>query len=292
MKGFSVVENQMGWTAVRVHYSCDEAKNPDSPSGQKWLDDIRRTFTDENQFQQEMELSFWVATGQRVYPEFQESTHCQPLTHRPRKVIYRAWDFGWHTPACVIAQVDGQDRLCVLHEVIGHEQTTRQFAHLVIDRCAQWYPNHTAGFQDFCDPAGQQRRSTAEGNEIRDVEVLNTFGIHPKWAWGWTRKDGRSLIHQLLTQRADGTPGFYVDGSQCPVLLQGFLGKHVYPGRRDGQATDEPDEANHPWADAQACLRYLATGLYSTLGLRRESRHPVMSTPVDFHGYGTKKRPA
>jgi len=160
-----------------------------------------------------LELSFWIAAGQRVYPEFRETLHCDALEHRARKVIYRAWDFGWHAPACLVAQIDTKDRLLVLREVVGHEQTTRQFAESVLERCAGWYPQHAAGFQDFCDPAGQQRNSTAEASEIRDVEILNTLGIYPRWDYGWSRKDGRSLVHQLLVQRIDGETALVTVGS-------------------------------------------------------------------------------
>ena len=287
MRGFSVTENEMDFSAVRLHYSADPAKSPDTDEGVKWLERAHRLLPDESRWQQEMEISFWVSKGQRVYPEFRESLHCEPLEHRTRKVIYRAWDFGWHAPACLVAQIDTKDRLIILREIVGHEQTTQQFAEQVLERCAGWYPQHAAGFQDFCDPAGQQRNSTAEASEVRDVEILNKLGIYPTWQYGWNRKHGRSLIHQLLVQRIDGTASILVDGPKCPILLQGFLGKYVYPPKKDGQAHDEPEEGNHPWADAQACLRYLATGLYSTLGLRRETARQEPERPISYHGYGT-----
>jgi len=292
MNSFTVTTNAMDFCAVRVHYSCDPSKDPNTEEGAKWLENIRRLFPDDNNFNQEMEISFWSASGQRVYPEFREALHVEPLSTRARKVVYRAWDFGWHAPACLVAQIDPKDRLCLLHEVVGHEQTTRQFAALVLDRCAAWYPQHTAGFQDFCDPAGQQRTPTAEGSEIRDVEILTTLGIFPSWEYGWSRKDGRGLVHQLLVQRADDSVGMLVDAAQCPTLVQGFLGKYVYPPRKDGQVRDEPDETNHPWADVHACLRYLTTGLYSALGLRRHAQAtaPPRPTPA-WTGYGTPRRP-
>jgi len=238
-----------------------------------------------------MELNFWVATGQRVYPEFREEFHCVPLIHRPRKTIYRAWDFGWHAPACLIAQIDTKDRLMILAEVIGHELTTKQFAPIVLDRCAELFGAHTAGYEDFCDPAGQQRRSTAESSEIQDVKILNSFGIYPTWQWGWSRRDGRALVHALLAERSDGSPSLVVNSGQCPALVQGFLGKYVYPPSRDGRANDEPDEGNHPWSDVHAGLRYLATGLYTMLGLRRPGRSQQTDHgPVNYQGYGSPLR--
>src|SRR5204862_3461974 len=104
---------------------------------------------------------------------------------------------------------------------------------------------------------------------------------------GWSRKDGRSLIHQLLRERTDGTPGLYVDGAGCPIVLQAFLGKFCFPETRNG-VRDEPDEGLHPWADVQAALRYMCTGLYSALGLRRFHHQPVIdAVKMTYHGYGS-----
>lgn len=295
MSGYSSNTNALGIRAIRVHYSAASDKNVFSTDptiaakAQEWYDNARRIYPDPNQFAQEMEINWWMAAGTRVYPEFSESLHCADLDgFRERKVIYRAWDFGWHAPACLIAQIDSRDRLVILKEIVGKEKITKEFAQQVIRQCAQWFPEHTAGFQDFCDPAGQKVSANAsEHSEVRDVEVLNGLGIHPSWEYGWSRKDGRSLVHQLLQLRVDHTPSVYVNAAACPVLLQGFLGKYVYPARKGGTAHDEPDENSHPWADAHAALRYLATGLYSALGLRRAKAHAAPTQRVAHHGYGT-----
>lgn len=290
MSGFSSFDNALGFHAVRLHYSADPTKDPRTEGGSLWLERMRRMYPDPAQFQQEFELNWWIAAGTRVYPEFSETLHTADLDgFRARKVIYRSWDFGYHAPCVLVAQLDSKDRLVLLKEIVGKAQTTRAFAQDVIRACATWFPDHTAGYEDFCDPAGQQVSANAtERSEARDVEVLQALGVHPSWAWGWSRKDGRSLVHQLLVLRLDGTPSLYVNAVGCPVLVQGFLGKYVYPAKKGGQAAhDEPDESLHPWADVQAALRYLATGLFTQLGLRKGSGRVAAPTRVNFHGYGT-----
>jgi hypothetical protein len=292
VKGLSISENALDFTVIRLHYSADPAKDPATEAGLKWYETTKRLFPDPIKWEQEFEINWWVAAGTRVYPEFNESQHCLDVDgYRARKPIYRAWDFGWHAPACLIAQIDSKDRLVILKEVVGNQETTRDFAKKVIEKCSAWFPAH-GQYRDFCDPAGQMHNSTAsEKSEARDVEILQNLGIHPSWEWGWNRKDGRSLVHQLLVLRIDGTPGLYVVPSGAPVLLQGFLGKYVYPPKKGGTAHDEPDEGNHPWSDIHACLRYLCTGLYSSLGLRRPGAQPLSApAEVAYHGYGTPKR--
>jgi hypothetical protein len=280
MQGLDIRQNEMNWTAVRLHYSADPSKDA------KWFDEARRFFPDENQWQAEFEVNWFVTQGTRVFPEFSETMHTRPVEWRRRKVVYRAWDFGWHAPACLLGQIDEKDRLVLQHEVIGREETTRDFAIKVIQRCAEWYPMNGPGFVDYCDPAGQQAQPAAEKSEVRDVEVLQTLGITPSWEHGWARKDGRALIHQLLRVRSDGTPGLFVDAPGCPILLQAFLGKFCFPESRDGRVAEEPDERLHPWSDIMASLRYLVTGLHPALGLTRYRSTPVAQKKVNYHGYG------
>ena len=300
MRGFQLSENALNFSVVRLHYTADPEHDPGHQDekvrdrAQRWLDLQRSLWPDPNDWSREMEINFFVAAGRRVFPQFTEETHgviTSPL-HR-RRVLYRGWDFGWHSPCCLIAQIDGKDRLIVLKEVVGSQQTTRDFAQSVIDKCAQWFPQHTAGFEDFCDPAGQQVQSIeSEKSERRDIEVLNGLGIFPKYEHGWSRKDGRSLVHQLLRIRNDRTPSLYIDPAGCQVLVRAFLGGYCFPETKDGKIHEEPDDKIHPWSDVIAALRYLVTGLHGRLGLRRLSHLPKLPVEdaVDYHGYGLPVR--
>lgn len=302
MRGLTITENPMGITAVRLHYSADPSKDPDNPNPElaeralEWLNQQKSLWPDPNDFEREFEINFFIGKGSRVFPQFSQTYHARPIQVNRRKVVYRSWDFGWITPACLIAQVDTHERLCVLRELVGLKKTTKDFAQDVLKKCGEWFPLHSAGFEDFCDPAGQHTRAIeSEKSEKRDVEILAGLGIHPRYEYGWSRKDGRSLVHQLLALRADGTPGLYVDGDACPITLQAFLGRYVYPTRKDGKTAEDPDDDTHPWADVMGALRYLVTGLKNKLGLRALGRISYLQTApaaldVGFHGYGTVKR--
>ena len=303
VSGYSASDNAMNFRAIRLHYSCLDDRNPFHPDplvaarGQEWLDNQKRQWPDPNDFAREFEISFFSGQGARVFPQFTVALHTAPLIFNPRRIVYRGWDFGWHAPVCLFAQVDAKDRLVILHEIVGSQQTTQHFAGKVIQRSNEWFPNHPGGFEDFCDPAGQQVRAMEnERNEKRDTEVLQGLGIYPKYQWGWSRKDGRSLVHQLLNIRSDGTPSLYVDEAACSLLCQSFLGRYVYPEKQDGSHDDEPDDRTHPWADVQAALRYLVIGLHPKLGvarfaMARSSRFVNMEPRANAtHGYGTPIR--
>jgi len=253
---FTEFRNALGFWAIRWHYAADPEKNPQSSNpaqaakAQQWLAAMHDSYPDPNDFAREMEINWSAGYGARVFPAFTSTHHAVGQTLRKHKVIYRGWDFGWITPACLWAQIDGEGRLCVLKELVGAKQTTHDFAGDVLQRGAEWYPNHAAGFEDFCDPAGQQVKSLeSEHNERRDVEVLAGLGIHAGFEYGWSRKDARTLIHRLLELRKDGTPSLLVDPAGCPLLTQAFLGRYVYPMTKDGRQKPDPDDDSHPWAD-------------------------------------------
>ncbi len=300
MDPFLVTTNPMGIVALRLHYRADPAKddsNPDSEVAERagaWLHSQRVAYPDPNDFEREFEINWNAGHGSRVFPQFSETYHVRPLLTNHHRVVYRGWDFGWHAPCCLFAQIDGKGRLCLLRELVGARQTTSDFAQAVLRRSGEWFPNHAAGFEDFCDPAGQQVKSIeSERSERRDTEILAGLGIPARYQHGWSRKDGRALVHQTLTLRTDGTPTLYVDGGACPTLTQAFLGRYVYPETKDGGVRDEPDDDTHPWADVMAALRYLLTGMSHKLDLVRWDRRPVMDLPraeLTYHGYGSPKR--
>lgn len=299
-RGLTTTTNPMGFRAIRLHYTADPQKDPlhsDPEVAERageWLDAQRKIYPDPNDWDQEMEVSFWVSKGRRVYPQFRHEIHCRSITLSDRRLMYRAWDFGWHTPVCLVGQSDGKDRLLIGREIVGREQTTFDFAKDVVRRCAEWYPYSAAGYEDFCDPAGQQVKSIEnERNERRDIDILVGLGIHPRYEWGWSRKDGRTLVHRLLSLRTDHTPGLYVDAERCPLTAQAFLGRYVYPQTRDGKTAEDPDDKTHPWADVMAAVRYLVTGLHKKIGLQhfRIGSAPPPPTPPTHVGYGTPRRP-
>lgn len=251
-------------------------------------------YTDPNVWEVEQEINFDVGAGSRVFPQFTYDHHVKPLQPNLRKVIYRSWDFGWHCPVALFGQIDQKDRLLLLREVVGTHLTTREFAQEVIKKANEWFPNHQPGYEDYCDPAGQQVKSLeSDKNEIRDTEVLAGLGIYPNYQWGWSKKDGRSLIHQLLNVRNDGTASLIVDSEGCPTLARSFLGQYVYPVTQDGRVKEEPDDQTHPWADVMAAIRYLVIGLHGKLGVARFQMGQVsnfLDMSSDTHGYGSRIR--
>ena len=71
--------------------------------------DARKSYPDPNDWEREMEINFFVGKGTRVFPQFTETIHAQPrIEYEPFKIIFRACDFGWHCPVCLVILVDNK----------------------------------------------------------------------------------------------------------------------------------------------------------------------------------------
>src|SRR3990167_5193916 len=134
MEPFLVTTNPMGITAVRLHYRSDPDKNPDAPDPEtaeraaQWLHAQRIAYPDPNDFEREFECNWNAGHGARVFPQFSEAYHVRGLILNRRRVVFRAWDFGWWSPCCLFAQIDAKGRLCLIRELVGARQTTADFA--------------------------------------------------------------------------------------------------------------------------------------------------------------------
>lgn len=74
MRGISTRMTSIGWHVIRLHYSADEAKDPATPEGRKWLKESKTGMSDAR-WRKEFEIDYGAMGGQLVFPEFDESVH-------------------------------------------------------------------------------------------------------------------------------------------------------------------------------------------------------------------------
>jgi hypothetical protein len=100
VKGLSKRTTKLGFNVLRLHYSCDPEKDPDTPAGKIWYDEARRGMSDAR-FRQEYELDYGALGGQLVFPDFEETIHVRPpkfpLT-RETSTVWLACDPHPRTP--------------------------------------------------------------------------------------------------------------------------------------------------------------------------------------------------
>jgi hypothetical protein len=74
MIGIAKRTTKLGFHVLRLHYTADPDKNPDTLAGKKWFDEARRGMSDAR-FRQEYEIDYGAMGGQLVFPEFEETLH-------------------------------------------------------------------------------------------------------------------------------------------------------------------------------------------------------------------------
>ena len=77
MKGIAKRTTKLGFNILRLHFSCDPDKDPETEAGKRWYDDARRGMSDAR-WRQEFEIDYGALGGQRVFPEFEETLHVVP----------------------------------------------------------------------------------------------------------------------------------------------------------------------------------------------------------------------
>jgi hypothetical protein len=77
-KGVSTRITSIGYNVMRLHYSADPDKDPATETGRRWLEHAKTGMSDAR-WRKEFEIDYGALGGQRVFPEFEETTHVVDL---------------------------------------------------------------------------------------------------------------------------------------------------------------------------------------------------------------------
>lgn len=77
MQGISTRKTKLGWNVIRIHYSADPDKNPNTAAGAAWLASAKSGLSDAR-WRKEYEIDYGALGGQLVFPMFDESIHVVP----------------------------------------------------------------------------------------------------------------------------------------------------------------------------------------------------------------------
>ena len=199
----------------------------------------------------------FIKSGKPVYPEYNDNIHCSEKADYTKGLkVYRGWDFGL-TPACVFSQITQDGRWITFDEMVSDSIGIDRFSDVVLEHVSGQYPNAT--FEDYGDPAGEQRSPTDEKtcfDILHGKGVMITSGEQtPSLRIESVKKPLRTLIN--------GLPQLQIH-PRCKVLRRGYQGRYEFKRLKiSGAETryhDAPDknEYSHPH-DAN---QYVATRLF------------------------------
>lgn len=198
--------------------------------------------------------------GSPVFKDFRADIHInRAIVFNPYSTLLRFWDFGYHRPACVFAQLTPFGNLQVLAEILGHEEEVEPFASRVTALTNVKFPH--VDVRDYGDPAVKQQKDT--GNALAK---LHQAGIQILYRYSKI-EEGVSLIRKLLSRHVNGAPMIQIHPS-CTVLIDALKGG--YHLDKDGQTPKKDGFYDH-MADA---FRYGIVNLFAGK-LARENTHDL-----------------
>jgi hypothetical protein len=167
-------------------------------------------------------------TGTPVYQGvFDRRIHVasENLVFNPELPMQRSWDFGYKRPAVVIAQDDPyKNRINVFYSSMGNQEWLSTFAERILRYCDKNFPD--AVWNDYCDPAGEQRKSTG----LSDVATLNQLMVYPQFKR--TRISyGLDIIKNnlmVLSNHEDKLPVLQFDPDYAALLIDGLEYGYTY----------------------------------------------------------------
>jgi hypothetical protein len=258
--GMSVQKTAKGVTVIHLDYWADPTKDA------KWAQSIRDIMPTETRWRIEYMRDWETVPGEAFYAEFQEnqSRYVHTLPRLINAPVYRGWDFGRRTPACVWLQYSPvTGRVWVVREILPVGLDIYSFRNLVMYlsgerergfldrnpsalkwlealeadphtpeslRVTPWFHHTPTAPISFIDYAGHEANQAGDANtstvHVTRAQILGAEGISLQVHYT-TTKAKTDQFRRLLQNLPDGRPGLYFDPS-CKLLIKGFAGGITY----------------------------------------------------------------
>lgn len=196
----------------------------------------------------------YIQDGKPVYPEYNDTLHCQPCTPLPGVVIARGWDYGL-TPSCVFTQLSTSGQWLILDELVSDNMAIDEFGDQVIGHSARHY--HGYKFEDYGDPAGHQRSQT-DAKTCAQILRGKNIDVQPGDQDLSMRLE--SVKRPLRLLRA-GKPVLQID-PKCKMLRRGFGGRYRYRRMQTSQERYSDVPEKNDYSHPHDALQYVATRLF------------------------------
>lgn len=211
----------------QLHYTANPLKRSED-----WRKSTASNLT-RAKFMQEYEITWETWSGKPIYPDFNKRIHSTETPLEPERglPLLRGWDFGL-TPACIVAQLQGQ-QLVVLKEFVAFGKGIKRFCEEdVLPGCRMLFPSWgdpMRDWLDFIDPAGLQKAQTDERTCAMEMGDCGIRKIFPgPIDWESRRSSVESLLVKFIRRGQEVLPAIIIDRAGCPQLCQGFLGGYRY----------------------------------------------------------------
>lgn len=236
--GILLKRNRQGHRVIRLHYSADPAKNPDTEQGRKWFEAETAKYlggVNDLKWRQEMEIDFSAGSGELVFPEFAEREHemytIDGLVLPDGTLFYAGFDWGTRNPTAFIVFAHLPDnRTYAIWEYYASRQTVKEVAE-AIHECPfysrlEWIASDPT---IWSNNVAKKDGFTSIAEMMLDPEIVGRF-IIDRLMPAHGRSD-ETMINTLRNLWNSPQPSFKIFKS-C-VNLRQELKSLKYPDRRE-----------------------------------------------------------
>ncbi len=203
----------------------------------------------------------WTEMGleRAIFPTFDRRLHVakEPLKWYKTRPIYVGIDLGYGAPGVVWAQMDGDNRLCLLRAWGPQQIYTHRLCEGIRQRNGEWFKG--GDFHYYSGPDSNMHRAEAKDT---NAQIFRQYGMPLRYRFTPIER-GFNIIRQLLDKRDDGLAGLLVDPTPDPHLerlIKAFDGAYVYKAEKDDPIQDP---RYTPLMDA---VRYIVVNTHSLSG--------------------------
>src|SRR3990167_6298828 len=108
MKGVELNKNRSGFTILKIHYTADPNKDPETQTGKLWLNKVLQGIPGgitSAHWRKEMEIDFSALCGTLVFEDylkyFDAEIACDPFEIPEWSDIYASMDYGHRNPTAI-----------------------------------------------------------------------------------------------------------------------------------------------------------------------------------------------
>ena len=141
LKGMEQYTTETGIRVLRLHYSADPDKDPDTEKGMRWFQNQIKGYPGGQagaKWQQEMEINFSIFSGNKVYPDWierQAKIAVDPFNVPEEWPIYCGYDYGTANPFALTAiAFKSNDECYQIDEIVEPNLSVPQQAALIRKR--------------------------------------------------------------------------------------------------------------------------------------------------------------
>jgi len=226
---------------LRIHYSADPMKSPETEAGREWIKAEKKRIKSQERWMREYEISYDTFEGLPVIHNWSEESHVRAKKYDKRYGLVNGVDFGVGFAVAFLCQfVEFEDfnakQLRFLDEVIKTNSNTYALADRIVEVIKGRYPEawDYNDIRNYVDPAGHQQRETTSDKDLNtSIKIMQSRGLRC-----YSRKLGLSdstefMIGQFCEVLPNGEPSI-VFHPRCEYGIKVFGGGLHWPTHASG----------------------------------------------------------